>query len=84
MGSAFLEYAAAYVDGKVWVFDFSFVELNTNFEVVGKVGEFGDCVEREGLYSRYWVRKWPRHIERRCGKLSIQDREELCSYSEAV
>jgi hypothetical protein len=48
--NASIEYASAYHDGKVWLFDFGFVELYTNFELVGKLG---DCVLREGNYSRF-------------------------------
>jgi hypothetical protein len=57
-----LNYAAAYHEGKLWLFDFWSVELYTNFELVGKLGEFGDSVQWTGSYSRYWVRKWPRGI----------------------
>lgn len=53
MRNASIEYASAYHDGKVWLFDFGFVELYTNFELVGKLGDFGDCVLREGNYFAF-------------------------------
>lgn len=73
---ASLHFAAAYVDDKVWVFDFSCVRVYTNFEFGEKVGEFGECRERGGVYLRFWERKWPRHIET-MGLMSIADREEM-------
>jgi hypothetical protein len=71
-----LEYASAYLDGNVWVFDLALSELYTNFKQINKIGDFGDCVEAGGIFTHGWVCKWPRHIEVSRG-LSLKEREKM-------
>jgi hypothetical protein len=73
-----LQYALAYLDGKVWVFDFAYSELYTNFKQHSKIGDFGECVETVGGFTQRWVCKWPRFIEV-SGGLSLRDKEEMMS-----
>jgi hypothetical protein len=71
-----LEYASAYLDGKVWVFDFASSELYTNFRQIVKIGDFGASTETRGSFTQGWVCKWPRFIEV-AGGPSLRDMEKM-------